>query len=763
MSGSEQAGLRGLDTFSGIGVASLAMEAAGIEVVAHAEIEPFPCAVLEHHWPGVPNLGDVTKIDGAKLRGEIDVLTGGWPCQDNSVAGKRAGHAGKRSGLFVHIVRLAKETQVPYMVLENVPGLLSVNDGKDMETVLDWLNEAGYLVDVDILDAQHMGVPQRRRRLFFACARPEALLSKRTPISESIAAELVARSLLVVWDALLQALSPEQRPLGYEVRTEGMRSSLSKRTQQLENLLGPSPLLRLHGFWGASTEEESSSAWILWESLARHIGLQNPSSTAGDTVSFPSSMSGESGNGSTSTESLQKRSLADLLKTENSSTISTLTSSITATETCTFARAMLDISESIIRWTGWSENSYQAASLLSTLLQEITEYAGQASSQIFTEPFLLDRWGDCERSASDLQVKLERHIREIGAGEILSISEGVQRHPAPSREKGQGVAALTAGGVGTCGADDNQGQAGHLLPAREVAPPIRSNPYGDHDAAEGHLVTHSLTGEGHDASEDGTGRGEPLVPHGFYSTGGTHGVSAVEDGCPASEQGTGLDIPSPPAVAFGGNRTSGPTEVSTSVGTKNRQDFETETLVFNWQASGADWMNPRPDGTDALHSGQTPAVAFAENQRGEVRTSECHPQSTAGGGKPGQGYPAVAFALRGREDGAQVEVSGEAASAIRGASGGSSRDYISTPMAVRRLTPLEAERLQGLPDGWTDVPVRKAAYSKSKGLGDEPEIIGWKEKPAADGPRYRALGNAWAYPVGAWVMKRIAAAHRGDI
>ena len=92
--------------------------------------------------------------------------TGGFPCQDLSVAGKRAGLAGKRSGLFWEICRLLDETRAQSFILENVPGLLSSNEGRDMAVVLEALVELGYCVAWRILDAQYFGVPQRRKRVF---------------------------------------------------------------------------------------------------------------------------------------------------------------------------------------------------------------------------------------------------------------------------------------------------------------------------------------------------------------------------------------------------------------------------------------------------------------------------------------------------------------------------------------------------------------------------------------------------------------------
>lgn len=151
-------------TFSGIGGFELGFQAAGAETAFLSEIDPGATAVLDHRFPEIPNLGDIAKADPHDL--DIDCLVGGFPCQDLSVAGRRAGLAGERSGLFWHFRRLLEATRAPWFVLENVPGLLSSNDGRDMGTVVGALEQLGYGLAWRVLDAQFLGVPQRRRRVF---------------------------------------------------------------------------------------------------------------------------------------------------------------------------------------------------------------------------------------------------------------------------------------------------------------------------------------------------------------------------------------------------------------------------------------------------------------------------------------------------------------------------------------------------------------------------------------------------------------------
>jgi DNA (cytosine-5)-methyltransferase 1 len=163
--------LTAVSLFAGVGGFDLAMQRNGIDVVATVEIDKAARGVLQHQFPKAKHFEDVTKVSADELRDagfvpDRGIITGGFPCQDLSVAGKRAGLAGGRSGLFWEIVRLADELQPKYLVLENVPGLLSSNAGRDFGTVLGALVDLGYGVAYSILDAQHFGVPQRRRRVF---------------------------------------------------------------------------------------------------------------------------------------------------------------------------------------------------------------------------------------------------------------------------------------------------------------------------------------------------------------------------------------------------------------------------------------------------------------------------------------------------------------------------------------------------------------------------------------------------------------------
>ena len=165
--------------FAGIGGFDLALERAGIQVVASVEIDKKAQAILARHFPNAKQFNDVEEVTGEQLilagfNPANGIITGGFPCQDLSVAGKRAGLAGKRSGLFWEICRLIDETGSQTVILENVYGLLSSNNGRDMAVVLEALVKRGYRVAWRVLDAQYFGIPQRRRRVFIVASLGDA-------------------------------------------------------------------------------------------------------------------------------------------------------------------------------------------------------------------------------------------------------------------------------------------------------------------------------------------------------------------------------------------------------------------------------------------------------------------------------------------------------------------------------------------------------------------------------------------------------------
>lgn len=232
---------------------------------------------------------------------------------------------------------------------------------------------------------------------------------------------------------------------------------------------------------------------------------------------------------------------------------------------------------------------------------------------------------------------------------------------------------------------------------------------------EAPIVAHSLRGEGFDASEDGTGRGKPLVPVAIQER-------AVSENSNAGPGGAGF-------------RQDGAAYTLEARHTSQAVAFDCKASAPQADTSGTSpTLRAMGHASSHANAGGQLAVAFDAQAGGKTALAAGDMAGALhGGGKHG-GRAAVAFDMRGREGGAMPEGPHRTAN-IRAASGGSSRRYVALPWAVRRLTPRECERLQGFPDDFTLVPAGN--------------------KLAADGPRYKALGNSMAVNVMEWIGARI--------
>lgn len=435
--------------FTGIGGFDLGFDRAGMRGEWQIERDKDCNRVLGRQWRDTQRGTDVREVTRERF-GPVDVICGGFPCQDVSVAGKRAGLAGERSGLWSEFHRIIAEFTPRFCVIENVPGLFSSHGGGDFLTIIRGLAQLGYCVGWAVLDSQYRGVAQRRDRVFIV---------------------------------------------------------------------------------------------------------------------------GSLGNGS--------------------------------------------------------------------------------------------------------------------CAEILFEPESLRGDSAPSRETGKEVAGTIGGSsqsggfrttdLDNCGCYIANDFANMTFEPAEYARPLSTS--ADRTRAAP-IVTHSLSAEGADASEDGTGRGTPIVVTPILEAGARTGKSTDDRTC--------------------------------GIGIGNEGD-----PMFT------------------LQSGKQHAIAFAENQRGEIRTSDISPQLSCSGGKPGSGYSAVAFTERSRAEGRTLESQEEVAYALTnpGSGGRTHSRQIAQGMSVRRLTPRECERLQGFPDDWT----RWDAEGK--------EI--------SDSARYRMLGNAVTVTVTEWLGQQI--------
>jgi len=181
-------GMKVLSIFAGAGGFDLGAERAGFKIVGHVEIDPQCRKLLASRWPDAVSWDDV-RTAGRHNLPSCDIVTFGFPCQDLSVAGKRAGLKGERSGLFYEATRIIRELKPAWALFENVPGLLSSGKGADFGAVLAEMDECGYSGAWRVLDSQWLGVAQRRRRVFGLFTRLDsgaARCAEVLSISESL-------------------------------------------------------------------------------------------------------------------------------------------------------------------------------------------------------------------------------------------------------------------------------------------------------------------------------------------------------------------------------------------------------------------------------------------------------------------------------------------------------------------------------------------------------------------------------------------------
>ena len=723
--------MRFLSVCSGIEAASVAWTPLGWEAVAFSEIEPFPCAVLAHHYPSVPNWGDMTKFQEWP-DADVDLLCGGTPCQSFSVAGLRKGLADPRGNLMLTFGAIAAKYRPQWLVWENVPGVLSSNGGDDFKAFLDMLESLGYVCDVEILDAQFFGVPQRRRRVFVCAQHRDDLLSQKTDTSALTITQCLQEILLCILSEARSRFASGQGSSDLPSRSKDG----AKRRMELFGLAGEAdcwPMLL----------ENLAEAFRRLPQEQRLLGATHGEPGKEPTPGVQSTDS-QTESLFTLTEQSLKNALDDALKVMRLFITSTATSSTTQAQIFSCSRAVLLIAQLTQRLSQSSPAFWNSALSSLTAVEEFTDYARSTSSDLFGDLERLQSWCDFIEQAEHSNDTFIGFGVEC-FGEIFPLPDCLQGHSAPSREAGKVAPTIPSrstagGGLGTDFDCDGgticvaTGQAGAEIGA-DMAPTLNCNheaPYAmyasslqpcefcgyqfDHDKlgrygcpnceGEGLGCTHTLRGEGFDASEDGTGLGTPLVPVLPFDT--TQITSAAnrsnpKAGDPCHPLASQAHVP---CIAFsskdyGGDAMSdlSPTLRAGGHSTSHANAGVMPAIAFPANLSGTQCASTE-DLAPSMGATNPTAAAFHENQRGEVTLNDTAGTVKCAGGKPGQGYPAVMQAMQ-----------------------------------VRRLTPEECEALQGFPRGYTAVPHRG--------------------KPAADGPRYKALGNSWAVPNVRWIGRRI--------
>jgi len=425
-----------LSVCSGIEAATVAWHHLGWTPVAFSEIEKFPSQVLAHHYPDVTNYGDMTKFKEWDI-GAIDILVGGTPCQSFSVAGLRAGLDDPRGNLMLTFGAIANHLKPEYIVWENVPGVLSTNKGQDFKCFLDMLEELGYICDIDILDAQFHGIPQRRRRVF-VCGQHVTFILKKKTVSSALT---IAQCLLEILHCILiDALNP----LGLEPAN----LKLPRHSKD-----GAMRRIKLFGLLGESKN---------WQTCLEN--LIEISQRFPQEPSFLNANLGESGQGFIQadlfqdlktetpfiyTDKLLKSTLEEILPVMKLFTTSTAINLITNSQIYSCLQAVLHIGKLIVRLNQSSPCWSQAALSCLTVIQECMKYARQTNNQVFRGLFGFykgfDFIGEAERTVYALECLGDWR----SAAEVLFEPESLCRDTKTSRKEGKDIAKCLTTGIGT--------------------------------------------------------------------------------------------------------------------------------------------------------------------------------------------------------------------------------------------------------------------------------------------------------------------------
>ena len=416
---------------SGIEAATAAWHPLGWEPAFFSEIDKFPRTVLEHHYPDVPLHGDMTKFKEWPDY-DIDLLVGGTPCQSFSIAGLREGMADPRGNLTLTFLAIADHYKPQYIVWENVPGVLSSNGGKDFESFLDGLEKLGYIIDVDILDAQFFGVPQRRRRVFVCGQHRDDLLSQRTDTSALTIAQCLAE--------ILHAILVDQSPALGNAPANSESASLSR-----DGILRRMRLFGIHG------EDEN------WPTLRENLvaalqrfrtGQNNSVCHRGDNekeLTLDALLMGlVEEDLSTLTDELLRKSLDESYEVMKSYTTSTAINSITPQGIYMCSAAALNIARLTVVLSPSSPTWWSAASSSLTLLREYIGFARHTSSDLFGDLERVQAWTDFIREAEPAETALRGARVRPYSGKILPLPDSLSGHPPPRREARKGTAPPVA-------------------------------------------------------------------------------------------------------------------------------------------------------------------------------------------------------------------------------------------------------------------------------------------------------------------------------
>ena len=708
----------------------------GWKPVFFSEIEPFPCSLLAHRYPDVPNLGDMTKInaemvgdekwritngtDVIELAGRLGCLAGGTPCQDCSVAGLRKGMAlgsGTRSSLAFEFARLCRELQPRWVVWENVPGVLTSNGGRDFAHFVRSIGECGYSLAYRTLDAQYVrvvglprAVPQRRRRVWLVGMRTVG----HTGDGWRAPAEILFEPQGVRGD------TPPRRVTGQGFTREigGGSQGADRPVPTNSNGGDVMPALTARDLEARMTgQADRSGGYVLDPS---GFDPYEP----GGVKSENREVSGALVNGSS--PGFHNAVCFENHQTDARTSEVEVAPTMGATHNAQAANnnplvvAPADVFGKVAHAVDKAGTGEKYAKI------EVAETRNTFSnSEVRTQEVVVQPKGEVVAIDMDKNkpTNADKPVRKGGAG--FGVSEKGASYTLTARD--QHAVAYAIDSMGSNAMKSKNPHSG----CREVecAPTLTTVDPAPVKHQGGTAVVAFLPGNS--ANAQGIGAEEEVSPTLVKTQGESGNKVAVATECIGV-----FDMEA--GKSSGRADTSG---VSPTILALHGTDPHAVAIGFNAEA-GTHEDSPKPEVSSPLAKNHKCGVAIGLDrasfnqgknaQFGFKVEEECAPTVISKGPGAVSFEPGLA-----RREGADNRFGDEVTSTLR-AKMGDNLPAVAVDYIVRRLTPLECERLQGLPDGYTKIPHR-----------------GKSADECPDTPRYKALGNGWAVNCARWICQRI--------
>ena len=698
--------MRYLSVCSGIEAASVAWHHLGWTPAAFSEIDPFPSAVLAHRFPDVPNLGDMSKFkewthEGLQGPGSIDLLVGGTPCQSFSVAGFRKGLEDPRGNLMLTYLGIADRFKPKWIIWENVPGVLSSNQGRDFGTFLGALGQLGYQYAYRVLDAQWVrthsfprAVPQRRRRVFVVGYLGEV----------NRAAEVLFKL------EGLRGDPPPRRKTGEGFATT-VAPSLTASNDPSRSPQSSEVTQQVAAVVGALACNQAVDAG--------HVIPQQSASVLYPGQEVVGSLTARSGrnNGISNDDLYAKRVICMAHGQANAD----IAFDHSTTLTCLHEAPIAAIPEGAIgKEPAWIPCPEECGDFFCNLHQMHTaDCECPPIDEWVTDPYGLQDEGPAAKSVISFKRNASSEFTSVNEpGEVCLTLQAINSTAVVIGASGKEDREASDGTCMTLKA--RMGTGGGNVPM--VAMAFAQNQLGEVRTGE---VFNTIN-----TNSNASGRNTPMVA--FSS-------NMSEPDCQTDGTTPTIRREGRPAVAIGTDCCNGAItgEIAATMGTHGSSSNSSGPTVMQEVAfsfDGGQSTNPKAthqftvEGTAPLIQSMPLCVGSAQEVRAvplkepdDLLPESPTRKSTKGWGEEGD----PAFTLR--------------TAAVPGAAIGGNP----TAMQVRRLTVGECEALQGFPRDWTQVPYRG--------------------KPASDGPRYKALGNSMATNCMEWIGSRIQACEEGTL